>query len=105
MIFLWPSGPKKCWQDRETGPLVEKRPTRSLIPCASARPVSVVTHHRSLDAWATEHLLRPRGRWHETFLSFTHAIMYVPRKDNKVANAMSHWVYHASQAWSDISRD
>ena len=73
-------------------------------------PVSVVTDHKSLDAWATEHLNTPsgplgrHGRWHETFSRFALDVLYVPGKDNEVADAMSRWAYPASQAWSDVSR-
>ena len=73
-------------------------------------PALVVTDHKSLDAWAMQHLKTPggplgrRGRWHETFSRFALEVLYVPGKNNEVADAMSRWAYPASQASSDVCR-
>ena len=49
-------------------------------------PVSVITGHKSLDGWVSEHFDTPsgprgrRGRWGETFSKFNLSILYVQGK-------------------------
>ena len=47
--------------------------------------------------------LYQRDRWHETFAKFDLSVVYVPGKDNTVADYLSRWAYPAGKAWMDIS--
>ena len=44
-----------------------------------------------------------RARWHETFAKFDLSVLYVPGKDNTVADCLSRWAYPGGKAWMDIS--
>ena len=69
----------------------------------------VFTDHQSLQSWHKEHVDTPSGpaarraRWHETFAKFNLSVVYVPGKDNTVADCLSRWAYSAVKAWMDIS--
>ena len=69
----------------------------------------VCTDHQSLQSWHKEHVNTPWGpaarrtRWHETFAKFDLSVVYVPGKDNTVADCLSRWAYPAGKAWMDIS--
>ena len=71
--------------------------------------VVVCTDHQSLQSWHKEHVDTPSGpaarraRWHETFAKFDLSVVYVPGKDNTVADCLSRWAYPAGKAWMDIS--
>ena len=73
------------------------------------QPVVVCTDHQSLQSWHKEHVDTPSGpaarraRWHETFAKFDLSVVYVPGKDNTVADCLSRWAYSAGKAWMDIS--
>ena len=73
------------------------------------QPVVVCTDHQSLQSWHKEHVDTPSGpaarkaRWHETFAKFDLSVVYVPGKDNTVADCLSRWAYPAGKAWMDIS--
>ena len=73
------------------------------------QPVVVCTDHQSLHIWQKEHVYTPSGpaaglaQWHETFPKFDLSVVYVPRKDNTVADCLSCWAYPAGKAWMDIS--
>ena len=69
----------------------------------------VCTDHQSLQSRHKEHVDTPSGpaarraRWHETFAKFDLSVVYVPGKDNTVADCLSRWAYPAGKAWMDIS--
>ena len=44
-----------------------------------------------------------RARWHETLAKFDLTVVYVPGKDNTVADCLSRWVYPASKGMTDVS--
>ena len=73
------------------------------------QPVVVCTDQQSLQSWHKEHVDTPSGpaarraRWHETFAKFDLSVVYVPGKDNTVADCLSRWAYPAGKAWMDIS--
>ena len=73
------------------------------------QPVVVCTDHQSLQSWHKEHVDTPSvpaarpARWHETFAKFDLSVVYVPGKDNTVADCLSRWAYPADKAWMDIS--
>ena len=72
-------------------------------------PVTVCTDHQSLQSWHKEHVDTPSGpasrraRWHETLAKFNLTVMYVPGKDNTVADCLSRWAYPASKGMTDVS--
>ena len=65
--------------------------------------VEVLTDHRSLEYWATEHIdtvaspAGQRARWHEFLSLFDLHVSYLPGKHNTVADALSRWAYPASE--------
>ena len=69
----------------------------------------VCTDHQSLQSCHKEHVDTPSGpaarraRSHETFAKFDLSVVYVPGKDNTVAECLSRWAYPAGKAWMDIS--
>ena len=73
------------------------------------QPVLVCTDHQSLQSWHKEHVDTPSGpaarrpRWHETFAKLDLSVVYVPGKDNTVADCLSRWAYPAGKAWMDVS--
>ena len=44
-----------------------------------------------------------RARWHETLAKFDLTVVYIPGKDNTVADCLSRWAYPASKGMTDIS--
>ena len=72
-------------------------------------PVTVCTDHQSLQSWHKEHVDTPSGpasrraRWHETLAKFDLTVVYIPGKDNTVADCLSRWAYPASKGMQDIS--
>ena len=73
------------------------------------QPVVVCTDHQSLQSWHKEQVDTPSGpaakraQWHETFAKFDLSIVYVPGKDNTVADCLGRWAYPAGKAWMHIS--
>ena len=71
--------------------------------------VEVLTDHKSLESWRTEHVDTPggpagrRGRWHETLSRFDLHVTYIPGRYNTVADALSRWAYPALKAYSEVS--
>ena len=69
----------------------------------------VCTDHQPLQSWHKEHVDTPSGpaarraRWHETFAKFDLSVLYVPGKDNTVADFLSRWAWPAGKVWRDIS--
>ena len=67
--------------------------------------VEVLTDHKSLESWMTEHVDTPggptgrRGCWHETLSRFYLQVTYIPGCYNTVADALSRWAYPASEAY------
>ena len=63
------------------------------------QPVVVCTDHQSLQSWHKEHVDTPSGpaarraRWHETFAKFNLSVVYVPGKDNTVADCLNRWAF------------
>lgn len=74
------------------------------------QPVVVTTDHKAIESWTKEVLDTPSGplgrraRWHEIFSRFDLSVIYLPGKDNVVADALSRWAYPASQAYKDVSK-
>ena len=72
-------------------------------------PVTVCTDHQSLQSWHKEHVDTPSGpasrhaRWHETLAKFDLTVVYVPGKDNTVADCLSRLAYSTSKGMTDVS--
>ena len=72
--------------------------------------VEILTDHRSLQYWSTEHVntvsgpAGRRARWHEFLSLFDLHVAYLPGKYNTVADALSRWAYPACEAclWTNI---
>ena len=66
---------------------------------AGTNRVEVLTDHRSLEHWATEHIdtvsgrAGRRARWHEFLSPFHLHVSYLPGKHNTIADALSRWGY------------
>ena len=73
------------------------------------QPVVVCTDRQSLQSWHKEHVdtlsgpASQRARWHQTLAKFDLLVVYVPGKDNTVADCMSPLAYLASKAMADVS--
>ena len=71
--------------------------------------VEVLTDHKSLESWRTEHVDTPggpagrRGRWHEFLSKLDLHVTYIPGRYNTVAEALSRWAYPASEAYSEVN--
>ena len=71
--------------------------------------VTVCTDHQSLQLWHKEYVDTPSGpaspgaRWHKTLATFGLTVVYVPGKDNTVADCLSRWAYPASKGMTDVS--
>ena len=69
----------------------------------------VCADHQSSQSLHIEHVDTPSGpaarraRWHETFAKLDLSVVYVPGKDNTVADCLSRWAYPAGKAWIAIS--
>ena len=73
------------------------------------QPITVHSDHHSLQHWHSEAVDTPsgpsgrKGRWHELLSKFNLTVLYIPGKDNVVADAMSRWAYPASKSFQDVS--
>ena len=102
-------GQRRTWTSREKETYTIVCPRRKWSGHIGLQPVVVCTDHQSLQSWHKEHVDSPSGpaarraRWHETFAKFDLSVVYVPGKDNTVADCLSRWAYPAGKAWMDIS--
>ena len=102
-------GQRRTWTAREKETYAIVCALRKWSGHIGLQPVVVCTDHQSLQSWHKEHVDTPSGpaarraRWHETFLKFDLSVVYVPGKDNTVADCLSRWAYPAGKAWMDIS--
>ena len=102
-------GQRRTWTAREKETYAIVCALRKWSGHIGLPPVVVCTDHQSLQSWHKEHVDTPSGpaarraRWHETFAKFDLSVVYVPGKDNTVADCLSRWAYPAGKAWMDIS--
>ena len=102
-------GQRRTWTAREKETYAIVCALRKWSSHIGLQPLVVCTDHQSLQSWLKEHLdtsgvqSAKRARWHETFAKFHLSVVYVPGKDNTVANCLSRWAYHAGKAWMDVS--
>ena len=102
-------GQRRTWTAREKETYAIVCALRKWSGHTGLHPVVVCTDHQSLQRWHKEHVDTPSGlaarraQWHETFAKFDLSVVYVPGKDNTVADYLSRWAYPAGKAWMDIS--
>ena len=102
-------GQRRTWTAREKETYAMVCALRKWSGHIGLQPVVVCTDHQSFQSWHKEHVDGPSGpaarraRWHETFAKFDPSVVYVPGKDNTVADCLSRWAYLAGKAWMDIS--
>ena len=102
-------GERRTWNAREKEMYAIVCALRKWSGHIGLQPVVVCRDHQSLQSWHKEHVDNPSGpaarraRRHETFAKFDLSVVYVPGKDNTVADCLSRWAYPAGKAWMDIS--
>ena len=102
-------GQRRTWTAREKETYAIVCALRKWSGNIGLQPVVVCTDHQSLQSWHKEHVdtfsgpAARRARWHETFAKFNLSVLYVPGKENTVADSLSRWAYPAGKAWMDIS--
>ena len=99
----------RTWTPREKEAYAIVMALRKRAGYIALHPVTVCTDHQSLQLWHKEHVDTPSGpasrraRWHETLAMFDLTVVYVPGKDNTVADCLSRWAYPASKGMTDVS--
>ena len=102
-------GQRRSWTPGEKEAYAIVMALRKWAGYIALHPVTVCTHHQSLQSWHKEHVDTPSGpasrraRWHETLANFDLTVVYVPGKDNTVADCLSRWAYPASKGMMDVS--
>lgn len=102
-------GQRRTWTPREKEAYAIVCALRKWGGHIGLQPVTVCTDHQSLQSWHKEHVDTPSGpaarraRWHETLAKFALEVVYVPGKDNTIADVLSRWAYPAGRALVDIS--
>ena len=102
-------GQPQTWTAREKETYAIVCALRKWLGHIGLQPVVVCADHQSLQSWHKEHvdtLSGPAARragWHKTFAQFDLSFVYVPGKDNTVADRLSRWAYPAGKDWMDIS--
>ena len=102
-------GQRQTWTPREKEAYAIVMALRKWAGYIALHPVTVCTDHQSLQSWHNEHVDTPSGpasrraRWHETLAKFDLTVVYVPGKDNTVADCLSRWAYPASKGMTDVS--
>ena len=102
-------GQRRTWTPREEEAYAIVMALRKWAGYIALHPVIVCTDHVSLQSWHKEHMDTPSGpasrraRWHETLAKFDLTVVYVPGKDNTVADCLSRWAYPASKGMTDVS--
>ena len=103
------TGSQTRWSPREQETYAIVAALRKWSGWIGVQPVVVLTDHKALESWVTEHVDTPsgpagrRGRWHETLSKFDLQVEYVPGKDNLLADAFYRWAYKACKALQDCS--
>ena len=102
-------GQHRTWTAREKETYAIVCALRKWSGHIGLQPVVVCTDHQSLQSWHKEHVNTPsrpvarRARWHGTLAKYNLSVVYVPGKDNTVADCLSRWAYPGGKAWMDIS--
>ena len=102
-------GQRRTWTPREKESYAIVMALRKWAGYLALHPVTVCTDHQSLQSWHKEHVDTPSGpasrlaRWHETLAKFDLTIVYIPGKENTVADCLSRWAHPASKGMTDVS--
>ena len=102
-------GQHRTWTAREKETYAIICALRTWSGHIGLQPIVVCIDHQSLQSWHKEQVdtlsgpAARRARWHETLTKFELSVLYVPGKDNTVADCLSRWAYPAGKAWMDIS--
>ena len=102
-------GQHRTWTAREKETYAIVCALRKWTGHIGLQPVVVCTDHQSLQSSHKDHVDTPSGpaarraRWHETFAKFDLSVVYIPEKDNTLADCLSRWAYPTDKAWMDIS--
>ena len=102
-------GQRQTWTAREKEAYAIIMAHRKWAGYIALHPVTVCTDHQSLQSWHKEHVDTPSGpasrraTWHETLAKFDLRVVYVPGKDNNVAECHSRWAFPASKGMLDVS--
>ena len=102
-------GQRRTWTPREKEAYAIVTALRKWAGYIALHPVTVCIDHQSLWSWHKEHVDTPSGpasrpaRWHETLAKFHLTVVYVPGKNNTVADCLSRWAYPASKGMTDVS--
>ena len=82
---------------------------RKSVGYIALHPVTVCTDHQSLPSSHNEQVDSPSGpasgraRWPGTFAKFNLTVLYLPGKNNTVADCLSSGAYPASKGMRDVS--
>ena len=104
------AGAQRNWAPREQETYAIVMALRKWAGYIGYKPVVILTDHRALEHWVTEHVDTPSGpagrraRWHETLSKFDIVVKYVPGKDHIVPDVLSRYAYPANKALADVSR-
>ena len=102
-------GQRRTWTPREEEAYGIVLALRKWAGYIALHHVSVCTDHQSLQLWHKRHMDTPSGpasrraRWHETLAKLDLTVVYVPGKDNTLADCLSRWAYPASKGMTDVS--
>ena len=102
-------GRRRTWTPREKEAYAIVIALRKRAGYIALHLVTVCTGHQSLQSWHREHVDTPSGpafwgaRWHQNLAKFDHTVVYIPGKDNTVADCLSRWAYPASTGMTDVS--
>ena len=102
-------GQRPTWTLREKEAYAIVMALRKWAGYIALHPITVRTDHQSLQSWHKEHVDTPSGpasrraRWHETLAKFDLMVVYVPGKNNTVADCVSRLAYPASKGIRDLS--
>ena len=98
------SPPQMQWSPREQETYTIICALKKYQSWIGTNRVEILTDHRSLEYWSTEHVntvsgpAGRRARWHDFLSLFDLHVAYLPGKYDTVADALSRWAYPASEA-------